>query len=82
MDGQMSYDIDATIYPLSLADHKPVETQADLYDPARESTEVEKRLGLVPGEELDMAWYKGVSPLQLQQRDARRRAHYLFLKRL
>jgi hypothetical protein len=73
----VSINIDETLYPLSLADHNP-----PLTSEPRDCTVVERALGLHPGDELDIAWYKGVSPLQLQEREARRRAHYYFLKRL
>jgi hypothetical protein len=73
-------DIDATLYPLTLADHKPVPRPGTLGDPPRELTEVEKKLGLFPGEELDVSAYKGVSPLQQQEQEALRRARFWRLK--
>jgi hypothetical protein len=78
----MSINIDETLYPLSLADHKPQQWPMPPNTTARPQTPVEVALGLLPGEELDTAWYRGTSPLQEQEREARMRAHYLWLKRL
>jgi hypothetical protein len=78
----INHDIDETIYPLTLADHKPVPWPQTPHEGARPQTPVEIAAGLFPGEQLDEEWYRGTSLLQLQERDARRRAHYWRLKHI
>jgi hypothetical protein len=82
MEGILSINIDETLYPLSLADHKPVQWPVPPNTTPRPQTPVEVALGLLPGEQLDEAWYRGTSPLQLQELEARRRAWYWRLKHI
>jgi hypothetical protein len=81
-DVSINKDIDAMLYPLSLADHKPVAWPQPPAEGARPQTPVEVALGLFPGEELDVAWYQGKSPLQEEERKRQKAASYWRLKHI